>query len=262
MKDYKNIQKINYVQNRLIRIAILIKNVLEQNNIPYFITYGTLLGAVRHHGFIPWDDDFDFALFEESYDEAIKLLSNNLPSDLLVENESTEPHYFHDWVRIKDKNTIASFNLFPQDDIYICKGIAVDLFKVYKISENEIPFFKEKKINEYLDRLYKNNLINLEEKETKKVKYLKSLQDKNYDDNRVVFVSSTNYCIPLMVNNIFPLIKYKFENTFFLGPYNPKPLLESWYGKDYMVIPPPDLRISHYDQIKFIDTNEIYIKNK
>ena len=56
------------IQERLLSMAKSICGILENNEIPYMITLGTLLGAVRHGGFIPWDTDFDLHLFDESYD--------------------------------------------------------------------------------------------------------------------------------------------------------------------------------------------------
>ena len=67
-------EDIRKVQQCLLRMAKEIAGVLEGNGIQYFIAYGTLLGAVRHQGFIPWDDDLDFYLFDDSYDRAIELL--------------------------------------------------------------------------------------------------------------------------------------------------------------------------------------------
>ena len=53
---------IKRVQKRLLEMGTVIARILEKHDIPYMITFGTLLGAVRHHGFIPWDDDFDIFL--------------------------------------------------------------------------------------------------------------------------------------------------------------------------------------------------------
>ena len=80
---------IKRVQNRLLEMGKVIADILERNNIPYMITFGTLLGAVRHGGFIPWDDDFDMFLFEDSYEKAMEVLSKELPMDMFLENKDT-----------------------------------------------------------------------------------------------------------------------------------------------------------------------------
>ena len=132
-----NQEVIRKVQLRLLRMATIIRDILESNGIKYFITYGTLLGAVRHKGFVPWDDDFDFYLFDDEYDNAMKVLRDNLPNDLFLENWDSEPLYYHDWAHVKDINTIADYELFPGDGSYKHKGVNIDLYRTKKIFEVE-----------------------------------------------------------------------------------------------------------------------------
>ena len=71
-------------QRRLLRIALHFKQICEANNIPYYMLGGTMLGAIRHHGFIPWDDDMDFGVPMEHYERLRSLLKAGLPDDIRV----------------------------------------------------------------------------------------------------------------------------------------------------------------------------------
>ena len=76
MTETQKIQKlILYIANEVIRIC-------DKNDIPYNITAGTLLGAVRHKGFIPWDDDFDFAMTRNDYERFLKACKKDLNTDI------------------------------------------------------------------------------------------------------------------------------------------------------------------------------------
>lgn len=79
------------VQQVLLSMAVSIRDVLDRHDIPYMMAYGTLLGAVWHKGFIPWDDDLDFYLFDDSYERAIQYLREELPADYYMEEKDVLP---------------------------------------------------------------------------------------------------------------------------------------------------------------------------
>ena len=151
-------EKTRRVQLRLLEMAKSIRDILERHDIPYFITYGTLLGAVRHQGFIPWDDDFDFYLLAESYGQAMMVLNDELPDHLFLENEKTEPLYFHGWAHVKDLRSVADCSLFPQDNSYSHHGISVDLYKATKVKECEEKVFL---LNEHINYLKRREQVGL-----------------------------------------------------------------------------------------------------
>ena len=140
------------VQKRLLEMAVKIASILEKHEIPYTIAFGTLLGAVRHGDFIPWDDDFDFFLFSDTYEKAMGLLSKELPADMFLENEQTEPKYFHAWAHVKDLNSECRCEHYPHDELYSHHGISVDLYKLTRIKEKDFARFRYVEALAYIER--------------------------------------------------------------------------------------------------------------
>lgn len=245
------------VQKRLLEMAIVIRDILEANDIPYFITYGTLLGAVRHKGFIPWDDDFDFYLFDESYDKAMNVLKRNLPKDMFLENWDSEPKYFHAWAHVKDMNSYTECDLFPQDGCYQHKGISVDLYRTKRIREKEENVYRLSEHLAYLNRRRQVGLIDEESysvrSEDIKVKLSneKEILLQQDDLGKEIYAFSVIYNDRLYLDEVFPLKKYKFEDTFFYGPQKADALLSRCYG-DFMQLPPVEKRHPHYSSVLFL----------
>lgn len=110
-----------------------VSDVCETNNIPYYLSGGTLLGAIRHQGFIPWDDDLDIVLFKKDFCKLVDLLSNSDKYDL--QYYRTDPFYVAPYAKLRMRNTqIMECN--SNDRYYTFKGIYIDLFYL----EPAIPF--------------------------------------------------------------------------------------------------------------------------
>lgn len=251
-------KEIRKVQLRLLEMAVAIRNVLEKYDVPHMITYGTLLGAVRHRGFIPWDDDFDFYVIGDHYEDAIEYLRTELPSDIFIEDGKSEPLYFHGWAHAKDINTIAECSLFPQDNAYTHHGICVDLYRAFEIKRNFDKTNRLKAHIEYLQRKLLKGFISQEEYDKRVcplnhefVEENKRLEGHNWneDTDMVGFISVFNDS--MKASDVFPLKKYEFENTYFWGPANADVLLSRCYG-NYMELPSEEKRKPHYSNVIFL----------
>ena len=257
MEKY-SFEDIRKVQSRLLEMAVQIRNVLESHNIPHIITYGTLLGAVRHGGFIPWDDDFDFYIIGEQYEAAIEYLRSELPDDIFIEDDKSEPLYFHGWAHAKDTGTVTECSLFPQDNLYQHHGLCVDLYRAFKIKKNYDKLNRLKAHAEYLRRKLAKNIMSEDDFNQKMELIMPQLKeeeerlssvDLEHDDNMIGFISVFNDS--MLFEDIFPLKKYEFEGTYFWGPQNADKLLTRCYG-NYMALPPEEKRHPHYSSVNFI----------
>ena len=242
---------IKRVQDRLLEIAKRTATILEKHDIPYQIAFGTLLGAIRHGGFIPWDDDFDFFLFEESYEKAMDVLAQELPSDMFLENEKSEPKYFHGWAHVKDVNSECQCDLYPHDSLYAHKGVSVDLYKMTKIYERDFAQFRLDNAIAYIERRKQLGFITEEDFEKRKKLYAERLLSEKCDSDKVILAypfdhGKQNY------EDVFPLKKYTFCGVEFLGPNNYESILTSEYG-DYMQLPPEEDRHPHFSSVTFFD---------
>lgn len=98
--------RLRTAQLYLLDLLKLFKKICETEGIPYFLMGGTLLGAVRHKGFIPWDDDIDVALFRDDYDRFPDIAKRYLPEGVAVEHYTLNPAYQDYTMKIINRNVV------------------------------------------------------------------------------------------------------------------------------------------------------------
>lgn len=245
-------EQVKYVQNRLLEMALIATNILDKNGFKYCIAYGTLLGAIRHNGFIPWDDDFDIYLFDDEYDAAVQCLRNNLPSDIVVHDKMNDPIYWPAWSRLRDLNTECFATLYPDDNAYKYRGINLDLYRIKKVDISEVLLYRKRENIEFLCRKKSSGLLS-EEAFIKMFNQWTKEYNKllNGNQNKTEYREVYTFCADNFYfekDDILPLRKYTFENCTFYGPNNPDNVLKKAFG-DYMTIPEYNKRMPHYDNL-------------
>lgn len=246
-KDKIDITKVPPAQGllrdiQLANLALLkeLAYVCEKNNFKYILDAGTLLGAIRHKGFIPWDDDIDILMFREDYEKIVSVFKNTTRnSDIYAEyhrDKDTNSQYF---IKIKHKK---------------CPFLGVDIFpldsygKHLSLKEQLITTNKICKILKHLKKEINPNISNKETKtiltKTMKEKILLSSANENGD-----FVYGVDFAHKLKNwfldrDIVLPLRKIQFEDSKYTTVNKPKEFLKNIYG-DYMKYP-KKMKILHY----------------
>ena len=241
------------IHDRLYHLAKATISILEKHNMPYAIAYGTLLGAVRHGGFIPWDDDFDIWLFDDTYDEAVEYLRAELPDDMFLEDEKSEPLYFHGWAHVKDLKSETVRQKYIHDQAYQHNGLNIDLYRCPKLKESEVWNYIDEENRKYIERRRAKNLISEDEYKDRMDRLARDIAEHasfKGDPDRTVylFLDTRNYTDE---RYIFPLKKYKFEDSEFYGFNDADKVLTVIYG-DYMTPLPVEERVMLNSEVYFL----------
>lgn len=128
-------EKIKKIQACEIDILRQIDRICRKYGLTYFAIGGTALGAVRHQGFIPWDDDIDIGMSRRDYEAFLKAVQKELPAGYHVQNFHTEPKTPFYFTKIRKDNT--QFVEYYLKDCDIHHGIFVDIFPFDNVPENK-----------------------------------------------------------------------------------------------------------------------------
>lgn len=115
--------------------------VIEKHNLRYFLIGGTTLGAVRHGGFIPWDDDIDIAMPRKDYDKFMKL-SEEFTGKYFLQNFETDPKYPYNFAKLRNSETTFKEKQFSH--IKMNHGVYIDIFPMDGISTKEVATRRNK----------------------------------------------------------------------------------------------------------------------
>lgn len=244
---------VDKAHERILLIATTIRDVLSRHQISYSIFFGTVIGSVRHKGFIPWDLDMDFAIFDD-YEEMVKILKKELPSWLIVVDNDADPNYCASWVKISDLYSEFHATTFAGDNDYKYRGLHVDLYNIKKTSYNEVCSYRRQEAFDYYNRKLRAGIIT-EDQCLKLCKKADSDYKKEVSERIIMqpdkpllaflkFFEGKPECI-------FPLKDYEFEGELFCGPNDYDMYLRSCYYKgNYMELPSFDKRDMKMDDIK------------
>lgn len=257
--------KLRKAQLRMLEILTAVDEICTRHKIRYWLSFGTLLGAVRHGGFIPWDDDLDICIMRDDYKRFAKVLNDELPPYMALQDNNSDSRYFtRGLYRIRDKDSYLNEEAYK---IYKEQGLLIDVFLMEKMPSlsfkrwirkfnlesylytKEIAIYgNSKRVKGKLYRPLCNLLISIAHI------FSQIHPTKKLSMHYLTDVAGFGF-IQFSKNDIFPLIRIKFENREFLVPNNYGKILTQIYG-DYMTLPPINKR--HATGHEFRDNYEIF----
>ena len=119
---------------KILEILTIFDDLCKKLNLKYTLSSGTLLGAVRHKGFIPWDDDVDVAMPREDYEIFVKNANSMLPDGFFLQHYTTDKHYMHIFAKLKNSNTTwIESGIGPKKNMN--HGIYIDIFPIDSLKD-------------------------------------------------------------------------------------------------------------------------------
>lgn len=251
------ITDINDLHGILLGIGKEFHRICTENDIPYYMLGGTMLGAVRHKGFIPWDDDMDFGVPREHYERLKQVLAKQLAPTYKVLTIENSDALCYDFIKVSDERTVIK-EMYKENakDTF---GVNIDIFPLDRSlgKKSEIKLVSAiKKVCAYVCLSSKRRPL------PKKVIAL-TLKVLLFWCDKIVVRDFINKCLLPnkgdYVSNIYgawgfkETVKedvmgtprlYKFEDVEFYGVAKPELYLKSLYN-DYMQLPPADKRHIH-----------------
>lgn len=224
-------------QMRMLELLRYIAQVCEKNSLRYWLCGGTMLGAVRHGGFIPWDDDLDIEMPKKDFKKLIKIFKKELPPYYVVHNHHNDPWNILLFTKLRDKDSYFQEDCLAQK--YKYQGCFVDIFAMEK-SSRWICNWSHKFYFNITRMMYHNMFIlgnityYIFKAFIQPLARLLSL----FSTEKALYQPIGKYKNnPRYLCDIYPLQKVSFEGELFYAPHNIDGYLKQIFGDSYMNIP-------------------------
>lgn len=252
----KEITSVEEIKELLLNILLDVADFCEKNGIQYYLTYGTLLGAVRHQGFIPWDDDLDIMMPRDDYEKFIHTYSS---ARFKCVDVTSDENYFYPFAKVFDNSTLIQEEIIGSVNF----GLYIDVFPIDGLPNNHTNSYLRNTV--FLQKCMRNKYspLNRPRNKIKQVlihvtklllrpfslhflgkKIDKLAQRTNYAESELVGIIVWGYdYLYFDKNYLGDGIKLQFESHMFNVPLRYSELLTKTYG-DYMKLPPEEKRTS------------------
>ena len=268
--DYED---LNLRDAQMLMVDILkdVHNICEKHGLKYFLDAGTLLGAVRHKGFIPWDDDMDIGMLREDYERFLEIAKKELPEHLFLQTFETDDKYdiYQVPCKIRYNGTILIEKGIAENS-EMHNGVYIDVFPYDSLPKSNLAYKIQRslsynvlksfiRIRETPDKLsFKNKITFTFYKIVRKLFPYK--RRKKFFDFLVKWNDANSPYMGYGLDTVwseyiykkedyFELTKLEFEGNHFYGPKNYDAILTQLYG-DYMTLPKEEDRQWHAKVIK------------
>lgn len=245
-------------QQRMLEMMVWLDDVCRRHRIPYWLGSGTLLGAVRHGGFIPWDDDVDIEFRREDYPRLLQVLTQETAgTDYALQTHDTDPGYFFTYAKLRDRRSRLQEQT-GYDRIFTYQGIYLDLFVlepmtkplhwlsnrtfgiIYKVLRN--PEYNTQQLIRKTDSIYRVNM--------RFVFPLLRLLSRLFSPRLLTYSPGIPFESQRDPAELFPLSIVVFEGHRFSAPHNPEAYLRRMFG-NWQRLPDIDKISTHTARLEF-----------
>lgn len=245
-------------QLRMLDMLLELDRICKKHQIPYWLSSGTLIGAIRHNGFIPWDDDLDIEMMRNDYLRLLQVLPHELPDWLVLQSDTTDPNYFYYYAKLRDRRSyLEETNNY--DRLLKERGIYIDIFPLEK-QRRWIHILGEKTTG-HMYKVWRTSKDDA--KSMPRIRRIFSVnQQLIYPLLRLLCRLSWSKTItsgmgipfhnPRYEEDIFPLTTHDFEGHQLPVPHNADHMLRTIYG-DYMKLPDLEHIHGHANKLEIYD---------
>lgn len=260
--------EINQLKNIQLNILREFIRICEENELQYYLVGGSAIGAIRHKGFIPWDDDIDVGMPRKDYNRFLEIAQESLPDYYFLQTYETDPEYLANFAKIRDSRT--TFIESSMRNRKINHGVYIDVFPLDYYPETNVKWFRMVELlqNARLSKEFSSTASfkmrimqsvagvlfpSIEETLRKRDKHIQSIKNSSL---------LTNFCGAWGDREIVPAdfmgngTTAVFENITVLVPEKYDAYLRKIYG-DYMSLPPVEKRVGHH-YTEIIDLDKPY----